>query len=375
MPKLRYSKFALVAALSGGMAALLACLLFWAYGCNPALAGSLNLQPRAAIGNAEVSEPPAVSSAAAENNTAPPAATPDQANTGAEQNGNTGENAALPPADQQSGQESGQQSGLQSGQQTGPQTIQQTGVDSSVQPQTEADNADQPPSTHPSQSTEKPDPSAADAPAKSAAPDAAKGAAQSAAQPAAPAHDSKVQLFGTVEFKRPLSTLPGWLDLLKRNQMDPIFIPGKVFKKGVTWDMFKSKAPVNNKMELLRYVNSFWNTWPYVEDIVNWRQEDYWEIPAEFLKKSGDCEDYSIIKYFSLKELGIPPESMRVVVVRDTIRNFAHAVLVVYLNDDAFILDNLSNSVLSHTKVRQYSPQYSVNEFGRWAHMKGRKID
>ena len=184
-----------------------------------------------------------------------------------------------------------------------------------------------------------------------------------------------MQLFGTVEFKRPLSTLPGWLDLLKRNQMDPIFIPGKVFKKGVTWDTFKSKAPVNNKMELLRYVNSFWNTWPYVEDIVNWRQEDYWEIPAEFLKKSGDCEDYSIIKYFTLKELGIPPESMRVVVVRDTIRNFAHAVLVVYLNDDAFILDNLSNSVLSHTKVRQYSPQYSVNEFGRWAHLKGRKID
>ena len=157
--------------------------------------------------------------------------------------------------------------------------------------------------------------------------------------------------------------------------MDPIFIPAKVFKKGVTWDNFKSKAPQGNKMELLRYVNSFWNTWPYVEDIVNWKQEDYWEIPAEFLKKSGDCEDYSIIKYFTLKELGVAPESMRIVVVRDTIRNFAHAVLVVYLNGDAFILDNLSNSVLSHTKLRQYSPQYSVNEFGRWAHMKGRKIN
>ena len=112
-----------------------------------------------------------------------------------------------------------------------------------------------------------------------------------------------------------------------------------------------------------------------MEDIVNWKQQDYWEIPAEFLKKSGDCEDYSIIKYFTLKELGIAPESMRIVVVRDTIRNFAHAVLAVYVNGDAFILDNLSNSVLSHTKLRQYSPQYSVNEFGRWAHMKGRKIN
>ena len=91
MPKLRYSKFALVAALSGSMAALLACLLFWAYGWNPALAGSLNLQPRAAIGNADVSEPPAVSSAAAENNAAPPpVVATDQAGTGLEQNGSNG---------------------------------------------------------------------------------------------------------------------------------------------------------------------------------------------------------------------------------------------------------------------------------------------
>lgn len=66
---------------------------------------------------------------------------------------------------------------------------------------------------------------------------------------------------------------------------------------------------------------------------------------------------------------------MRIVVARDTIRNLAHAVLAVYMDDDAFILDNLSNSVLSHAKLRQYRPQYSVNEFKRWAHLKGRKID
>ena len=127
-------------------------------------------------------------------------------------------------------------------------------------------------------------------------------------------------------------------------------------------------------MDLLRYVNAFWNTWPYKEDIANWHKQDYWAIPAEFLKKSGDCEDYSIIKYFTLKELGIPPEKMRIVVVRDTVRNFAHAILAVYLNGDVYILDNLSNTVLSHTRLRQYMPQYSVNEFSRWAHLKGRKI-
>ena len=100
----------------------------------------------------------------------------------------------------------------------------------------------------------------------------------------------------------------------------------------------------------------------------------YWAIPAEFLKKSGDCEDYAIVKYFTLKELGIPAENMRIVVVRDTLRNLAHAVLAVYLNGDAYILDNLSNTVLSHSRIRQYSPQYSVNESGRWAHLKGRKL-
>ena len=185
---------------------------------------------------------------------------------------------------------------------------------------------------------------------------------------------SKIKLFGTVEFKRPLSSLPAWLDLLKRNQADPIFLPEKHFNKKVTWAQFKEKAKGKNAMDLLRYVNSFWNTWPYREDIDNWGQEDYWEIPAEFLKKSGDCEDYSIIKYFTLKELGIPPETMRIVVVRDTIRNMAHAVLVVYMNNDAYVLDSLSNAVLSHTRFSHYSPQYSVNEFGRWAHLKGRKL-
>lgn len=202
---------------------------------------------------------------------------------------------------------------------------------------------------------------------------AGEAATAASVPPGSSTRGGKVQLFGTVEFKRPLSTLPAWLDLLQRNKKEPIFLAEKVFKRGVTWGSFRDKAP-KGRMELLRYVNTFWNTWPYKEDIVNWQQQDYWENPAQFLKKSGDCEDYSIIKYFTLKELGVPPEAMRIVVVRDTVRNFAHAVLAVYSDGDAFILDNLSNAVLSHARLRQYLPQYSVNEFSRWAHLKGRKL-
>ena len=332
MPKLRHTKIVFAAVLSGVMAALLVCLLCWNQGWSPAWAATLKPQAGAPIGETSVSEPPVISINAAKSGASTDTSTVQDA----------GQNAAATttPADTAGLAED------QASEQEPPDNI--------------ADLAASQASVEAQQNGGKLAPSAPSA---------------SPAAQTADASDSKVQLFGTVEFKRPLSTLPGWLDLLKRNGMDPVFIPGKAFKKGVTWENFKSKAPQGNKMELLRYVNSFWNTWPYVEDIVNWKQEDYWEIPAEFLKKSGDCEDYSIIKYFTLKELGIAPESMRIVVVRDTIRNFAHAVLAVYVNGDAFILDNLSNSVLSHTKLRQYSPQYSVNEFGRWAHMKGRKIN
>ncbi|MDR2743759.1 MAG: transglutaminase-like cysteine peptidase, partial [Desulfovibrio sp.] len=130
---------------------------------------------------------------------------------------------------------------------------------------------------------------------------------------------SKVKIFDTVEFKRPLSSLPGWLNVLSRNKSSPIFTDGRHFNKGVTWDQYREQTKKLQGLDLLRFVTKFWNSWPYKEDIVNWGTEDYWEIPAEFLQRSGDCEDYAIIKYFTLKELGIPPEDMRIVVVRDTI--------------------------------------------------------
>jgi predicted transglutaminase-like cysteine proteinase len=97
---------------------------------------------------------------------------------------------------------------------------------------------------------------------------------------------------------------------------------------------------------------------------------DYWATPKEFLMLSGDCEDYSIAKYFALKQLGLDISKMRIVVVKDRIRNVGHAVLAVYMDNTAYILDNLSNLVLPHNKYSHYIPQYSVNEIYRWAHIR-----
>lgn len=181
-----------------------------------------------------------------------------------------------------------------------------------------------------------------------------------------------IKLFGTVEFRRPLNSLPGWLDVLKRNKEEPVFIPQKYFNKQTNWADLKASLTGKSPMEQLRLVNSFWNRWKYIEDKDNWGKPDYWAIPAQFIPRSGDCEDYAIAKYFTLKEIGFDPEKMRIVVLRDTIRNLAHAVLAVYMDTDVFILDNLSKVVLSHKQLGNYLPQFSVNEYGRWSHVKGK---
>lgn len=63
---------------------------------------------------------------------------------------------------------------------------------------------------------------------------------------------------------------------------------------------------------------------------------------------------------------------MRVVVVRETIRNMGHAVLAVYSGENIYLLDNLSDAVRSAQRVRNYVPQFSVNEKHRWVHVKAR---
>lgn len=205
----------------------------------------------------------------------------------------------------------------------------------------------------------------------SSSPQVSRGRASSGGNFIGPS--GSVLLFGTVEFKKPLESLPDWIDVLARNSHSPIFQDQKHFNRNTSWAQLKEKLRDKPLPEQLRLVNTFWNSWPYIEDIANWQRQDYWAIPAEFLKKSGDCEDYAIVKYFTLKEIGVDPRKMRIVVLRDTIRNLAHAVLVVYSDGDAFVLDNLSRVVLSHSRIANYSPQYSVNEFGRWAHIKGKK--
>ncbi|MBI9079665.1 MAG: transglutaminase-like cysteine peptidase [Pseudodesulfovibrio sp.] len=184
------------------------------------------------------------------------------------------------------------------------------------------------------------------------------------------------KLFDTMEFKGKIKKLPKWSQVLAKMQswkgyfQDPS-MAGVSSKSG--WIKLKSDLAGKSNMEKLKGVNRFFNQWPYRLDQDNYGMRDYWANPREFLKKSGDCEDYAIAKFYALKELGFSGDSMRIVALKDRIRNIGHAVLAVYTDGDIFILDNQTVMVLSHAKYKHYVPQYSVNEKYRWMHVPKKK--
>lgn len=112
------------------------------------------------------------------------------------------------------------------------------------------------------------------------------------------------------------------------------------------------------------------NKTPYVEDSNNYGQSDYWATPVEFFNRGGDCEDYAIAKYVSLRALGVPEDRMRVAIVQDLQKNIPHAILIVYTDEGALILDNQSKRTLTANSVNHYKPIFSINRTAWWLHTK-----
>lgn len=123
--------------------------------------------------------------------------------------------------------------------------------------------------------------------------------------------------------------------------------------------------------EKMRRVNGFHNNTRYILDIVNWSVSDYWASPQQFLDKDGDCEDYAIAKFLSLRALGFSNEQLRIVVLRDLNLRVAHAVLVVDIDGTKYVLDNQINDAVPDSVIRHYQPIYSVNETHWWLHRRG----
>ena len=119
----------------------------------------------------------------------------------------------------------------------------------------------------------------------------------------------------------------------------------------------------------LKAVNRFFNQMRFVSDLQHWGQEDFWATPVEFMASgAGDCEDFSIAKYFTLRELGVDDIKMRITYVRALELNQAHMVLSFFSKPDKepLILDNLINEIKPASQRKDLKPVYNFNGDGLW---------
>lgn len=140
-------------------------------------------------------------------------------------------------------------------------------------------------------------------------------------------------------------------------------------------NMLDSQAHTDDT-DKIQVVNLFFNRHiNFTDDLLLWRQKDYWATPLETMGvRGGDCEDFTIAKYISLIEMGIPAERLRLIYVRasiqqgNTTRVQAHMVLGYYQTPSSIplILDNIDPDVKPATLRTDLKPVYSFNRQGLW---------
>ena len=102
-----------------------------------------------------------------------------------------------------------------------------------------------------------------------------------------------------------------------------------------------------------------------MSDLAQYGEIDVWSSPLlTFTTGSGDCEDYAIAKFVALRWAGIPPEDLRIVIMRDTIGGEVHAVAAARLDGHWLTLDNRRMAMVEDAYIRNYRPLYVIDQYG-----------
>ncbi len=143
------------------------------------------------------------------------------------------------------------------------------------------------------------------------------------------------------------------------------------------WRRMMNEAQQTDGREKLVLVNDFFNRrLLFEDDSITWGQADYWATPLETMGKgAGDCEDFAIAKYMTLRLLGIPGDRLRLIYVRAQIGGpgsqvtQAHMVLGYFETptSEPFVLDNLVGEIRPAARRSDLFPVFSFNMEGLWA--------
>ncbi|MDR2786849.1 MAG: transglutaminase-like cysteine peptidase [Candidatus Accumulibacter sp.] len=145
--------------------------------------------------------------------------------------------------------------------------------------------------------------------------------------------------------------------------------------------MIASSKGIKEEARLMR-VNDFINgSLAFEEDISVWDQSDYWATPLEMIGKGrGDCEDFAIIKYISLRMAGVASAKLRLVYAKARLNGMAgpvwvaHMVLAYYATPGAepLVLDNLNGTILPASRRPDLQPVFSFNSDGIFVGVSGK---
>ncbi|GAA0683898.1 transglutaminase-like cysteine peptidase [Marinobacterium maritimum] len=149
-------------------------------------------------------------------------------------------------------------------------------------------------------------------------------------------------------------------------------------KRLTAWQTLLNEAANLPEQDKLDRVNRFFNQVRFIDDRIHWGQEDYWATPVEFLiSNGGDCEDFSIAKYYTLKALGVAEAKMSLAYVKSLELNQAHMVLTYYSSPSAMpvVLDNLIGEIRPANQRPDLLHVYTFNGDSLWLSKKGRRAE
>ncbi len=130
----------------------------------------------------------------------------------------------------------------------------------------------------------------------------------------------------------------------------------------------RSLQNIPKEKQLIK-VNSYLNQLLPQVDMLNQKTPDHWETPKEFLRCGyGDCEDYAIIKYFTLLKLGFEKKKLYITSVYEKYTGSYHMVLSYFESEGKppLILDNLSFRILDLKRREDLRVDKFMNKYGTY---------
>jgi len=100
-----------------------------------------------------------------------------------------------------------------------------------------------------------------------------------------------------------------------------------------------------------------------MSDEAQYGEIDVWSSPlATFANGAGDCEDYAIAKFVALRQAGVAPDDLRIVIMRDTIHGEDHAVAAARLDGHWLTLDNRRMAMIEDAYIRNFRPLFVMDQ-------------